>query len=130
MGKSIIISASDALFYPFLVGLLISIRDGARRDGLEIGVLDLGLTEQQQDDLRARGVTLCTPGLDHDPSIFRIAPPPYFRAMTARPHLPKYFPGHEVYLFLDADPCNRLPGTPALTVAHVPSMRRGRDTDR
>jgi hypothetical protein len=28
---------------------------------------------------------------------------PHLRAITARPFLPKYFPGHETYLWMDAD---------------------------
>ena len=103
MGKTIIISASDAGFYPLLAGLHDSIRDGARREGLDIGVLDLGLDEEQRRALETAGMILRTPELDHDASIFRITPKPFFRAMTARSHLPKYFPGYEVYVFLDAD---------------------------
>jgi len=103
MGKTIIISASDARFYPLLQDLHQSIREGARRDGMDIGVLDLGLKEEQLADLKQAGTLTCVPGPDHDPSIFRIAPAPTFRAMTARPHLPKYFPGYDVYVFLDAD---------------------------
>jgi hypothetical protein len=103
MGKTIIISASDARFHPLLEGLHHSIRADARRDGMDLGVLDLGLNEEQRRALDAEGTLLRTPELDHDPAIFRIAPRPTFRAMTARPHLPKYFPGYDVYVFLDAD---------------------------
>ena len=89
MGKTIIISASDARFYPLLADLHRSIREGARRDGMDIGVLDLGLNAEQLAELKDAGTVICVSGLDHDPSIFRIAPAPTFRAMTARPHLPK-----------------------------------------
>ena len=103
MGKTIIISASDARFYPLLQDLHHSIRDDARRDGIDIGVLDLGLKDEQRAELETTGTLLRTPGLDHDPAIFRISPAPAFRAMTARPHLPRYFPGYDIYVFLDAD---------------------------
>ena len=30
-------------------------------------------------------------------------PPDFLRAMTARPHLPSYFPDYDIYIWIDAD---------------------------
>ena len=103
MARTIIISASDAKFHYLLDELMRSIADGARRDGMEIGVLDLGLEDGQRQGLAERGVILVAPELDYEASMFRTPPEPSFRAMTARPHLKKYFPGYDLYIFLDAD---------------------------
>jgi hypothetical protein len=103
MARTIIISASDAAYFYLLSELLRSVEKGALRDGIDLGVLDLGLEEGQRDELKARGVKLCVPELDYDAALFRTPPKPAFRAMTARPHLPHYFPGYDLYIFLDAD---------------------------
>lgn len=43
------------------------------------------------------------PGWDYDVSEFSEPPPQFFRSMTARPHLPRHFPGYDVYMWIDAD---------------------------
>jgi hypothetical protein len=103
MARTIVISASDAAYYDLLAELLRSVKKGALRDGMDLGVLDLGLEDGQRDELTSHGVTLCVPELDYDAAIFRTPPRPSFRAMTARPHLRRYFPGYDLYIFLDAD---------------------------
>jgi hypothetical protein len=103
MARTILVSASDAKFFPLLEDLLASVADGAKRDGHALGVLDVGLTAEQRIALQQRGVFLCQPRLDYPPEVFRIPPEQTFRAQAARPHLPRYFPGYDTYLFLDAD---------------------------
>jgi hypothetical protein len=103
MARTILISASDAAFHDLLAGLMRSVQKGALRDGMDLGVLDLGLEEHQREELQALGARLCVPELDYDAGLFRTPPQPPFRAMTARPHLPRYFPGYDLYIFLDAD---------------------------
>jgi hypothetical protein len=103
MARTIIISASDAAYYYLLAELLRSVEKGGLRDGIDLGVLDLGLEDGQREELTARRIRLLVPELDYDAGIFRTPPRPAFRAMTARPHLPRYFPGYDLYIFLDAD---------------------------
>src|ERR1019366_3197819 len=48
------------------------------------------------------GAILKEPGWDLDfPG--RAALPRHYQAMTARPYLPRHFPGYETYLWIDAD---------------------------
>jgi lipopolysaccharide biosynthesis glycosyltransferase len=103
MPRTIILSASDAKFFSFLEDLLASIEENAARDGITIGILDVGLTDDQTASLTKRGISVHKPSLHYDTSFFRTAPEAFFRAMTARPHLPRHFPGYDVYVFLDAD---------------------------
>jgi hypothetical protein len=95
-----IVSAADAKYFPLLAGMVRSLVDHGVT--LPLSILDLGLTGEQQTWLRDHGATLATPGWDLDfPG--RADVPSHYRAMTARPHLPKHFPGHDVYLWLDGD---------------------------
>ena len=103
MPKTIIISASTGAYFPLLDEMLSSLEPAAKRDGMDIGILDLGLGEGQRQNLRQRNVLMAVPPWDYDLSRFTQPPPPHFKAMTARPHLPKYFPGYEMYMWIDAD---------------------------
>jgi hypothetical protein len=96
MSKVIICTAADRNYAPLLDGLIASIARYRARVGYDLGVLDLG-------------------GLDHasipgkvveprwDYPILKGRVPAFSRAMTGRPHLPKYLPGYDVYMWLDAD---------------------------
>ena len=100
--KAIICTAADRGYFGLLAGLVESVKAGAFSRTLDLGVLDLGLDEDQKDWLRARGAVLVEPGWDVDfPQRDRV--PSHYRAMAARPHLPKYFPDHDVILWIDAD---------------------------
>ncbi len=98
----IIVTASSQEFFHFLQGMILSIRDKTEAAGIALGCLDLGLTEAQKQWLRAQDVTLVTPewdfGLDEGSGM-----PLPFKAILARPRLPKYFPGHDIYMHMDAD---------------------------
>src|SRR5437764_15468484 len=68
-----------------------------------MGVLDLGLEKALRTSLERRGVAVIPPDWDYSLELFRSKPPDFFRAMTARPHLRRYFPGYDLYLWLDAE---------------------------
>jgi hypothetical protein len=101
--KAIIVSGADAAYWPLLSGMLHSVEPGARKEGMAVGVLDLGLADEQRDRLRSYGALLVDPEWDYSTAHFRQPPPSTFRAMTARPHLPRHFPGYDLYIWLDAD---------------------------
>lgn len=101
-GSAIICTAADAPYFPLLRGLVESLAAGPFARTLPIGILDLGLAEDQRQWLRERGALLVEPGWDVDfPR--RAEAPSHYRAMTARPYLPKHFPGHALIMWLDAD---------------------------
>ena len=100
--KRIIVSAANDGYYPLLIDLISSIEDGKGRSDVAIGVLDVGLTGAQRDALSARVQHLVTPNWDYQFSASS-STPQKFRAMTARPHLPKHFPGYDIIMWMDAD---------------------------
>lgn len=96
----LIVSAADSGYFPLLQDLVLSIR--GLRPGASIGVLDLGLLPVQRDWLGERVVRLVRP--DWDVAFpGRDQAPEAFKAQVARPFLPRHFPGHEMYLWIDAD---------------------------
>lgn len=101
--RTIIISAANQAYWPLLSGLLHSIDKRRRASGVAVGIVDLGLADEQTDRLRRYGAEVVVPGWDCDLAVFATPPPPFFKAMTARPFLPRYFPGYDVYVWIDAD---------------------------
>lgn len=100
--KVIIVSAANDAYFSLLQGLVESLEAVYRGGDLALGIFDLGLTPDQTSWLKERRAAVIRPDWDIDfPGRDRI--PEHYKAMTARPYLPHYFPGHEIYLWLDAD---------------------------
>jgi len=98
---ALICTAADAGYFELLRGLVLSLKAGDFAHALPIGVLDLGLTKAQRGWLAGHGARCVEPGMDVEipwPGV-----PDHYRGLAARPHLPRYFPGHPTYLWIDAD---------------------------
>jgi lipopolysaccharide biosynthesis glycosyltransferase len=103
MGSPIaIISAGDEKYFGLLRGLIQSLHDQGWDKRADLYVLDVGLTAEQRAELATR-VTRVTEGRWPEGYTPRPTTPRWFAAMLARPHLQEYFPGHEIYVWLDAD---------------------------
>jgi hypothetical protein len=102
VGSLIVVSACDSGYLPLFQDLLASLR--RHHPGTAVGLLDLGLSEPEAAALRGDGVTVVRPGWDlPDELLARFPWPDKYRAMTARPYLPRYFPGHDILIWLDSD---------------------------
>lgn len=99
---SIVITACDAGYFELASELLESIQTALPDRPFALGILDLGLTHTQRAALEAQGVLIAEPGWDI-PGIRMSADQSWYKAMTARPFLPRYFPQFEVLMWLDAD---------------------------
>ena len=97
-----IVSAADAKYWDLLDDLLLSWREGPFARGLGFAVLDVGLTSEQRARLDALGVARAEPGWDFTVP-WRDKLPDHARSLHARPFLPRYFPGSDLYLWIDAD---------------------------
>jgi lipopolysaccharide biosynthesis glycosyltransferase len=103
--RFIIVSAINDYYLPLLIDLLRSLRECKTQCSFDIGLFDVGLSEQNRQLVSAFGVTIRTPGIDINyPDRVRWEQArPYFRAMTSRPFIPSYFPGYDAYMWIDAD---------------------------
>ncbi len=100
--SAIVCTAADAAYFPLLQGLVNSLKAGPYSRNLSLGVLDLGLNIDQCDWLAAQGARIVEPGWDVDfPHRDQVSG--NYRAMAARPYLPKYFPHNDVIIWIDAD---------------------------
>ena len=96
-----IVTASDLNYFVTLTELLRSLRGIDRFGHFRIHVLDVGLSEQQRQDLKDAGYAVLSPGWDVDVSHLQ-GVQEWFRAMTARPFLPNYVQA-DIIFWIDAD---------------------------
>jgi len=100
--KAIAITGGDAAYFELMRDCIGSLRATAEGRALALGVLDCGLTDAQRAWCKAQGATLVTPQWDFDfPGRAKLKDG--YKALTARPFLPRYFPGFDLYLWIDGD---------------------------
>ena len=100
-----IATAANDIYYGSLQHLIRSLNGitAASRPGdFAIHIYDVGLTAAQRAELAQAGHTLINPGWDVDVSPWK-GVPEWFKAMTARPFLPKYVTNADVIVWIDAD---------------------------
>lgn len=102
MPGPLIVTATDAKLFWLAKGLVLSLAGMRERAGIEMVCFDLGLEPGQAAWLRTAGLRVLPP---EDPmgiaghEGFR----PYMLGQACRPCLPDLLPGHDAYLWLDAD---------------------------
>lgn len=101
--KRIIICAADENFSDLLLDLLHSLQQWDKPLADAIGVLDVGLSTQTLETIKPIVTHIVSPEWDLAVHPELMAAKAYIRANTARPFLPRYFPGYDSYLWLDAD---------------------------
>ena len=99
--RSVLITACSETFYDHYVDLLDSIAAVGVPDPFDLGLIDLGINEQQRAQLIARGVRIVA-------ARWPIEPPArqnqlHLIAFAAKPFAPDFFPGYDMYVWIDAD---------------------------
>jgi hypothetical protein len=102
MPKCVIVTAAETGYFKLLKDLLASLAEFPELAELERCVLDIGLEASQRDWLKAQGVPSIEPAWDIALGR-RQNVPHYYKAMTARPFLPRYFSNYDIIVWLDAD---------------------------
>jgi hypothetical protein len=98
----LIVSGADSGYFELLQGTVRSIRDKPEGRGIALGILDVGLKENERRWLEQQGARIVAPGWDLDfPG--REEAPHHKQAQYGRPFIPKHFPGHDLYIWIDAD---------------------------
>ncbi len=99
--KILVVSAVDSRFLPLLKGLMTSIASILDRPNVNLACFDIGLAPADRAWLASRCEAIVAPGmhfgLDAD------SYPVPLRSFLARPFLPQYFPGHDIYVWIDSD---------------------------
>lgn len=100
--KTIAITGGDAGYFDLMKDCIASLHSVPEGRALALGILDCGLTEEQRAWCRDHGAALVVPDWDFDfPGREKLKDG--YKALTARPFLPRYFPGFDVYFWIDGD---------------------------
>jgi hypothetical protein len=100
--KTIAITGGDAAYFDLLRECVGSLRATPEGQAMALGILDCGLTPEQRAWLATQGAIFVAPVWDFDfPA--RAGLKDGYKALTARPFLPRYFPGFDLYFWIDAD---------------------------
>ncbi len=100
--RNVLVSAADEKYFPLLKGLVDSYVKNAKREDCDFYVIDLGLSEDQIEYLSDFVSGFKKADWDLDFSCLNGAPE-FRKAFTVVPFLPKYFPGYNVIVWVDAD---------------------------
>jgi hypothetical protein len=103
MTRTLIVSAADESFMPWLRRLADSLRTQNVFSLADFAIFDLGLGEGSCACLAGYGAKTVIPGWDLPVDEELARSKPHLRALTVRPFLPRYFPGYDTYLWIDSD---------------------------
>jgi len=103
--KVILISGTDDGYFALAQDLFESIRANKFKYDFDLGLLDLGLNDENKAWFKVNGVHIeqVKSDIEWPARMLWEAQQPSYRVLTARPFLRRYFPGYDVYLWLDAD---------------------------
>jgi hypothetical protein len=121
--KVIVVSASDTKFFGLLKDMLASLdmqAVGPNGEALvyDVGIFDLGLSAADLDWLDGRTERVVKPRPHMG---FGSAESPLTLAYLVRPFLPEYFPGFDIYLWIDSDVWLQSPEAPQAMIAGAAS---------
>ncbi|HEX3996532.1 MAG TPA: hypothetical protein VHX39_35640 [Acetobacteraceae bacterium] len=99
--RVLLVSASDQRFFNLLRGMLQTLQPESGSAQYDVACFDIGMTESQREWLRAFPARIARPeahfGIEaqrHNPALL---------SFLARPFLRDYFPGYDIYVWVDSD---------------------------
>ena len=103
MKENVIVSLADSNYFELLNELIDSIKRFDESKNVAICILDAGLTEDQKLKLSQKVDDIKSAEWDIKVSAFKVKGKEWLKSQVSRAFLPKYFPGYEKYLWIDAD---------------------------
>jgi lipopolysaccharide biosynthesis glycosyltransferase len=135
MLKTIVISACDQNYVFLANDLFSSLRKLSFDYPFDVGLLDVGITDNNRRYFESVGVRVVAAEADIDYPAREEweAKRPGVRTLTARPFLRRYFPGYDLYIWLDADVWVQTPeaiNTIIAEAGRIPAMFIACELDR
>ena len=103
MKKNVIISLADSKYFELLDELVNSIKQFKQSENTAICILDAGLTDEQKEKLSLKIDEIKSADWDIEVPDFKVKGREWLKSQVSRAFLPKYFPGYDKYLWIDAD---------------------------
>ena len=103
MKKNVIVSLSDANYYPLLNELIDSIKQFKESENVAICILDAGLDKKQKEALLKKVDEIKPAEWDIEVPSYKVNNKEWLKSQVSRAFLPKYFPNYNKYLWIDCD---------------------------
>ena len=103
MKENVIISAADSNYFELLNELIDSIKSFEQSKDLAICIMDAGLHKDQIEVLEKKVDQIKKAEWDIEVSDIKVKGREWLKSQVSRAFLPKYFPGYEKYIWIDAD---------------------------
>ena len=103
MKEHTIVSLADSNYFELLCELIDSIKSFEESNNVAICVLDAGLNDNQKNILLKKVDTIKKANWDIEVSSYKVIGKEWLKSQVSRAFLPKYFPGYNKYLWIDAD---------------------------
>lgn len=101
--RVLVVTAANEAFMPLLRGLIESLQQWTPRPFDHLACFDLGFAPESRRWIERVATYVVEPGWDLPVDEKLRCKQPELRALTVRPFLPQYFPGYDIYLWIDAD---------------------------
>lgn len=101
--KTAFISSSDSNYFPLLLEWVHSIRAHPQSKGMDICIMNAGMSAEQLDKLRPHVTKIVEAEWPCKIAAHKIRGREYLKACVARPWIPEYFPEYDTYFWMDAD---------------------------
>ena len=103
MKEHTIVSLADSNYFELLCELIDSIKSFEESNNVAICVLDAGLSDNQKNILLKKVDTIKKANWDIEVPSYKVIGKEWLKSQVSRAFLPKYFPGYNKYLWIDAD---------------------------
>ena len=103
MKEHTIVSLADSNYFELLCELIDSIKSFEESKNVAICVLDAGLNDNQKNILLKKVDTIKKANWDIQVPSYKVIGKEWLKSQVSRAFLPKYFPGYNKYLWIDAD---------------------------
>lgn len=103
MTRICFVSGGDKNYYPLLLEWIASLRRFPESAGMDIAILNAGMTKDQVDHLRQAGHIVKDAQWPCPLPKWKIRGREFLKACVARPYIPDYFPGYDIYFWMDSD---------------------------
>ena len=103
MKENVIISAADSNYFELLNELIDSIKSFEQSKDLAICIMDAGLHKDQIEVLEKKVDQIIKAEWDIEVPDSKVKRREWYKSLVSRAFLPKYFPGYEKYIWIDAD---------------------------
>jgi len=103
MKKNVIISLADANYFELVNELVDSIKSHKQSENVAICIMDAGLKSEQIKILEKKVDIIKKAEWDIEVSSSKVKDREWLKSQVSRAFLPRYFPGYDKYLWIDAD---------------------------